>query len=168
MSDDWYVLKIPHRGEPTAFRCSGRDDFIARHYAADRSLGGSIYQKTTPRELASDFGSNEKTIADDIGDDPFLQEIADLAQAYGWDTPMYRADYTREEGEYSPEPIDEVDAISAWASHDLSAWYLCRSEAEVLEALATLEGEHAPRVGQCGPIRAAAVLRKIAGLKSSG
>lgn len=167
--NDWYVLEVPHRGNPTAFRCYGREDFISRHHAAadQKLIDGCIFQKTTVRDLASDFGSKEETITDDIEDEPFLEEVARLAQAHGWDAALYRADYARVEGEYSPEPIDELDAVSAWASHDLSGWYLCQSEAEVLQTVATLEGEHAPRVGQCGPVRAAMALRKAAGLQTN-
>lgn len=167
-TDNWITLSVPHRGNPTAATFYGQDDFLARHYAAadQARCGKCVYVKTTARELARDQGTTPEDIAAFAAkiDDAFLVEILTLGGKHGWDTPLYRADYLHAEGEYGPEPTDEVEAVSAWAGDDLSAWYLCRTSAEVTELLERLE-VNGPRIGQCGPVAAAAALRREAGIK---
>lgn len=64
-----------------------------------------IYQQTTARQLLADSGCATDSEA--------------LAAQYGWDTPLYRADYMLGQGIYQTEPVSELRAcLAAVASAD--------------------------------------------------
>jgi len=91
---------------------------------ADNDRSGLVaYEKTTARELL------------EIDDE--CEKFQELARINGLDTPLYRADYARREGDYSPEEIDEEDALIAYIGHDLHGLAVFTSADEAREALAS-------------------------------
>lgn len=161
ITDDWIVLEVPHRGEPRAYAGVGRDSYLNGTYRAAERSGRAVFDRTTARELADNFGVDADAAPAEFAEADAAW-VADLGAKHGWDTPLYRADWLLEEGAYQPEPVDEVDAAIAYNGHDLSGYYVVTSHDECLALLAHLEGDNAPRIGQCGPVRAASALRREA------
>src|SRR5690606_41634391 len=62
--------------------------------------------------------------------------IQQLADRYGTETTLYRADYAHAEGEYSDCEISEYDAVIAYLSSDLHSLKIFESDVEAREALA--------------------------------
>jgi hypothetical protein len=123
--------------------------------------GGVVYDCATPRDLAHKHG-----LADDDSPAAFGEAdaawIAEFGASWGWDTPLYRADWLEEPGEYGPAPIDPTEAAKAFLGHDLSFFLVVTSPAECREAIGKLRGENAPRFGIGGPARAAVELERAA------
>jgi len=83
----------------------------------DRSDGKVTFEKTTPRQMLDDlFGLAPERISPKDADD--VKGVVALAINHGWDTPLYRADDLLGEGVYRAEPVDEMDALLAFAVHD--------------------------------------------------
>ena len=92
-----------------------------RRAAANSNDGLIYFEQTTARELLNnELGLSPETLRNSDESD-IAWHIA-LAEAYGWDTPLYRADYMRLDDNglaiYDPTPIDELDAVIAYANHD--------------------------------------------------
>ena len=124
------AFEAPHDGHPRVLAFAGPDDFCEHYLAIGQD--DVIFEAITARELAAlaSFGaSTPETIHDDAArhdtvDDPHLAGIIDLATRYGWDTPLYRADYLAGPRPYQPEPIDKFMAVAAFAAYDLAHWHL--------------------------------------------
>jgi hypothetical protein len=107
------ILEVPHRHAPVAYSIRDLDhlrEIAHEQFARD---GRTVYECTTAGAILK----NEHPRA------------AEYAAKHGAETPLYRADYARSEGEYSPDPISEEDAILKALGSDLHA----------LRAFATLE-----------------------------
>jgi hypothetical protein len=57
------------------------------------------------------------------------------ARGYGWDTPLYRADYLLGRGVYQAEPVAEFEACFAAIKHDLKTCRMYLSDAEAAAEL---------------------------------
>jgi hypothetical protein len=157
------ILEIPHRGDPTTWRATDEADYIARTTAAhDRRMrDGPLWLAQTPREMLTDAGFPSLSApADPDDDDPAWAAIRVLAEAHGADTRLYTDSETYPE--WQTTPIDELAACDAWNGSDLSGFYRVRTMHECDATLALLESADAPRVGSCGPLRAAKALRRAA------
>lgn len=103
--------------------CIHSETSLIRAAYEDDSCGdGTVYEKTSPRQLLSNLYGVE-TLAELCALDEDEAEgsgwIIDLARAYGWDTDVYRADGYFGEGVYTPEFISEIDAAIYWIdNHD--------------------------------------------------
>lgn len=161
ITGDWIALEVPHQGEPTAWSGFGVEMYLSLTYRRAERCDRVIYERVTVRELASLSGLMADATLDDFNE---VGEawIFDLALAHGWDTPLYRSDFAGRYGEYSPNPIDEVEAAEAYNAHDLSSYSLVTSADECRDLLARLTGPNAPRIGKCGPVCAAWALRREA------
>lgn len=154
-------LSVPHRGEPTATVFANREDYIARCHAA-YSGDGVVYDVATAGDIADRHGFRVG-IGVSLADmrDAGGGWIIDLGFHHGWSTPLYRSDYLGQSA-YSPDRIDEFDACAAWAAHDESGHTIVEAAEDCTAMLGWLEGPDAPCWGQCGPLAAAAALRKSA------
>jgi hypothetical protein len=161
ITNHWIALEVPHMLEPRVYTGSGKEMYLSGTYQAAERRSGVVYECTTARELASGYGL---TINDDAEAfaDADATWVAEAGNTHGWDTPLYRADYALGEGEYRTEPVDEIEAAEAYNGHDLSFYRLITSAEECRELLDYLTGKQAPRIGKCGPVRAAAILRREA------
>ena len=159
----WLVLSIPHRGEPTTWWADNEPDFCDTVMESYADSGFVVWEQTTAAEMAANFGVSPAHSMEEFRVEGAVR-IFDLAQQYGWDTPLYRADkYNNDDGAiYQPDEISLLDACIAAAAHDVSGFYLCRNPDEYHDVYAELTGPNAPRVGQCGPRVAAAALKKEA------
>ena len=155
---DLIVLSVPHRGEPSAYRIDA-ESFCRSVEDAAGERGQDAFYSTTPRQLLSDWsGATPESTPDEDADDGWIR---DLGAAHGWDTPIYRADAILGEGVYTAEPVDRLAAAEAYEVSDLSALYVLKSETEARDLIARLLSEDAPRIGQCGPQRAAWALERL-------
>ena len=94
--------------------------------------GYTMYAETTPRQLLLEFANIAPEaaaafIADDEEWEEDREEVAQIvamAERYGWDTTLYRADYLNGTGDspvsdrYSPDAIDYESAVIAAWEHD--------------------------------------------------
>jgi hypothetical protein len=160
---EFIVLQVPHRGDPWCWSGYGRESYLRRVYASTRySAYGIIYDRSTPAELAQcNYGLSREDPPEEYNEAE-AGWLFELAQKYGWDTPIYCAAYLTGEDQYTTEPIDELDAVIACDSRDCSYYRLITSEEQFREIYRELTGPNAPRTGQCGPLVAADALRAAA------
>ena len=156
-----FILAVPHRRPPSAYICSDRADFISRMYEAAARSEGEVYTRTT---IASELDVCDYTLADAqaesaAGADP--DSLCGLAARLPPETVIYRADWIMGPGLYSTEDPGAFEAAVAYAGHDESAFYVCEGLPEAKTLLKTLRGPNAPRIGQCGPLRAADALARL-------
>lgn len=160
-------LSVPHRGDPTAHAwLNGRQQFISAMYEAAMRSDGEVFEKITAAEMATQWGLGKDAPREEF-EDADATFILDLATKHGWDTPLYRADYYNGgDTAYSSEEIDQFEAAKAYAGYDESGHWVVETKADARDLIDHLRSEHAPRVGQCGPVAAANALeREIAKLE---
>lgn len=104
-----YVVEVPPQGEPRAWFAFDDDDLLRKVAGGDAKAGHEIWDRASARELLGLF--------DERPADPGVAErypgICAFGAEFGWDTPLFRADYVREAGLYAPEPVRLVDACRA-------------------------------------------------------
>jgi hypothetical protein len=162
ITGEWIVLEVPHRGEPVSYSGFDQSDYLSATHRAAENSDGVVFERTTARELAE----NHYGLTADHSAQAFEGEgatsVYELGVKHGWDRPLYRADWLEDPGKYVTHAVDEVDAAVAYNGHDLSYYSLITTPDECREMLEYLEGDRAPRIGQCGPVRAASVLQQRA------
>jgi hypothetical protein len=122
-----YVVEVPLEGKPRAWFAFEQEDLARKAHATRKREGWTIFETATPRQLLQDCGKTPET----QGAAAEHAEIFQLADTYGWDTTLYRADYLCGQQQYRPEPIAELDACFAAIKHDLKTcrMYLSNEEA---------------------------------------
>jgi hypothetical protein len=104
-----YVLEIPEQGQPNAWFAYDDEDFSRKVAATDALQAWEIFDEVTPRELLEGAGESAQ--------EPTARErfpaICALADAHGWDTPLYRADHLLGRGVLCAEPVTERAALDA-------------------------------------------------------
>lgn len=93
-----------------------------------------IFDVATARELLGLLG---KTAVMPEARDKF-PAICNLGDEYGWDTPLYRADYLLGEGAFQPGAVIEIDACVAALTCRTKA---CKIYWSDQQATAALEGD---------------------------
>lgn len=106
------MIFVVEHGDPSQPRCwfaYDADDLLRKVAASDPLPLWQIHDRVSPRELLDLF--DETPASDGVaGRQP---AIVALGEAYGWDTPLHRADHLLPPGTYRPEPVDELDAAEA-------------------------------------------------------
>jgi hypothetical protein len=125
-----YVVEFPHQARPTAWFAFDGEDF-ARKVEAKRADDRTIFFVATPRQQLESVGC----APDSPGARTEYAGIFDLAERYGWDTILYRADYLLGEGVYQAEPASELDACVAAIAHGLRACRVYLSDGAAMAAL---------------------------------
>lgn len=103
-----FVVEIPATGpaHSHAWFAYGPDDFLRKVCATDPLPEWEVFDVATPRELLE--------MAELQPESPGVRErcpaLCALADAHGWDTPLYRADHLLGAGHFRPEPITPLDA----------------------------------------------------------
>lgn len=125
-----YVVEFPREARPTAWFAFEKQDFIRKVEA--RNVGEKvILDVATPRQqLAALGGSTDSPTARSK-----FPAVFELADRYGWDTELYRADYVFDEGVYQPDPVSELEAYAAAIGHDLEACRVYLSDQAATQAL---------------------------------
>ena len=126
-----YVVEVPPEGKARAWFAFEQKDLARKVNAAKKREGWAIFETATPRELLEVLGKTSETrgAAEEHAD------IFKLADTYGWDAMLYRADYLLGQGRYQTEPITEVDACFAAVKHGLKTCRMYLSDEEAATKL---------------------------------
>lgn len=96
-----FVVEVPHEGHPHAWFAYEGEDLLGKIATEDAFQEWEIFDQTSARELF-----------DLVGADPAAPEAAQdfpgisrLAEEFGLDTPLFRADHLLERGCYQPEAV---------------------------------------------------------------
>lgn len=110
-----YVVEIPEEGHARAWFAFDRQDFVRKVRIEKNSNDCVLFAAVTPRHLLEAAGQTPDSpgVRDEHAD------LCSLADAHGWDTVLYRADYVLEPGVYQTEPVEEFDACVGALAHDL-------------------------------------------------
>lgn len=125
------TVEIPHTGKPSCWFAFSEDDFIRKAKVAKSDVAGIVYGVNTPRELLAAQGS----VPDAAGLANSQPGIVSLANEYGWDTPLYRADYLLAPGLYQAEEVSEFVAHVAVVAKDLKACRIYQDEEQAMDCL---------------------------------
>jgi hypothetical protein len=125
-----YVVEFPHDAHPNAWFAFEQRDFIRKVLA--RHAGDlTIFASATARQQLESRG-----LTPDSSDvEAEHGEIFALAAQYGWDTPLFRADYLLGAGVQQAEPISELDAYVAAIAEDLKSCRVYLSDQAAMNAL---------------------------------
>lgn len=104
-----FVVEVPHAGEPQSWFAFDGEDLLNKVVVGDGLQPWEIHDVTTARELFS-MVEAEPGSAQALSDFPGICRLAD---EYGLDTPLYRADYALERGCYQPEAVSVEKACEA-------------------------------------------------------
>lgn len=126
-----YVVEFPHQGPVRAWFAFNREDFLQKVHAMRAREGRVIYAAMSARERLTACG-----MTPDAADAAQTHaELFALAQAHGWDTPLYRADYLLGGGVMQTEPVDEFNASVAALLQDIKTCRVHLSDAQAIAAL---------------------------------
>jgi hypothetical protein len=104
-----FVVEVPHEGHPYAWFAYEGEDLLGKVAAEDALNEWEIFDQTTPRELFELLGVPH--------DAPHAAEafpgISKMAEEYGLDTALYRADHLLERGCYQADAITIEAACEA-------------------------------------------------------
>lgn len=76
-------------------------------------LGTVVYEETSAAALADGCGLSPAATESEFAEAD-AGMVLSYGRQYGWDARLYRADYLREEGIYSPEPVNPIEACEAF------------------------------------------------------
>lgn len=111
-----FVVEVPHVGEPRAWFAFHGEDLLNKVVLDDPLQSWEIYDTATARELLSMVGEQPDTPQARSA----FPGICRLADEYGLDTTLYRADYALERGCYQPEAVSIEAACEAALQHRVS------------------------------------------------
>ncbi len=104
-----FVVEVPHVGEPHAWFAFDAEDLYRKVWAEDALQSWEVYDTTTARELLLLVG--------EVPGSPQARSafpgICKMADEFGLDTTLYRADHLLERGCYQPEPVSLQAACEA-------------------------------------------------------
>ena len=125
-----YVVEFPQDARPSAWFAFEKQDFI-RKVEARHSGDQVIFAVASPRQQLQALGHTP----DSPGGRSQCPKLFDLAERYGWDTELYRADYVFDDAEYQPEPVSELEAYAAAIGDNLEACRVYLSDQAAVQAL---------------------------------
>ncbi len=96
-----FVVEVPHSGEAHAWFAFHGEDLLSKVVAEDALQSWEVYDTTTARELLQLVGEVPGTPQARSA----FPGICRLADEYGLDTELYRADYLLERGCYQPQAV---------------------------------------------------------------
>ncbi len=130
-----FVVEFPHQGAASAWFAFDEADFAAKVLAADPRPEWEIHDQTSARELLEMGGLTPEHPEAPVR----FPGICRLAGAYGWDTPLYRADSLLGAGVFSPRAVSQADACAAALKSRLKHCLILWDETQAVHAL-----EHSP------------------------
>jgi hypothetical protein len=104
-----FVVEVPHVGEAHAWFAFDGEDLLSKVVVNDPLQSWEVYDTTTARELLSMVGETPGTPQARSA----FPGICRLADEYGLDTVLYRADYLLERGCYQPQAVTLEAACEA-------------------------------------------------------
>ena len=126
-----YVVEIPAQGDAHAWFAFNEDDLLRKVAADDRRAVHEIWDSATARELLDLFDEQPDT----AGGDERYPGIHRLGIEFGWDAPLFRADYLQEPGLYVPEPTRLIDPCRAALRARGGEWRFYEGEQHALTAV---------------------------------
>lgn len=126
-----YVVEAPTHGEAHAWFAFDEDDLLRKVATGDARAGHEIWDSASARELLDLFDERP----DSPGVDERYPGIHRLGLEFGWETPLFRADYLREPGLYVPEPTRLIDACRAALRARGGEWRFYEGEQHALIAV---------------------------------
>jgi hypothetical protein len=104
-----FVVEVPHVGDAHAWFAFDGEDLLSKVVVNDPLQSWEVYDTTTARELLSMVGEEPGTPQARSA----FPGICRLADEYGLDTLLYRADYLLERGCFQPQPVQIEAACEA-------------------------------------------------------
>ncbi len=124
-----YVVEIPQEARPRAWFAFDQDDFVRKVRA--RTWDGVLYAEGSAKALLAAEG----LMPDSVEARAALPGIFAAAETFGWETPLFRADYLFEPGAYVAEPVTEFEACVAAVADGLKACRVYLSDQSASNAL---------------------------------
>lgn len=125
-----FVVEQPEQGAARAWFAYDEADFLRKVCAQDPLPDWQVYDVATPRELL-ELTDRTPDSADARSACP---AICALADAHGWDTPLYRADHLLGAGQFRPELVGVLDAGLAALTQRGGQWRVYGSEQVAMAA----------------------------------
>lgn len=126
-----YVVEAPPQGDARAWFAFDEDDLLRKVAAGDARAAHEIWDSASARELLDLFDESP----DSVGVDERCPGVHALGIGFGWDTPLFRADYLQDRGLYTPEPVRLVDACRAALRARGGEWRFYEGEQHALIAV---------------------------------
>jgi len=126
-----YVVEAPPQGAARAWFAFDEDDLLRKVAADDEKAAHEIWDHATARELLELFDEGPGN----PGVDQRYPGICALGAEFGWDTPLFRADYLQETGLYAPAPVRLIDACRAALRARGGEWRFYEGEQHALVAV---------------------------------
>ena len=126
-----YVVEFPKQGRAHAWFAFEKQDLMRKIYVADKKKEWEIFDVVTARELLELPGKTPDT--PNVRNE--FPAICSLADQYGWDTPLYRADYLLGDGVFQLEAVSETDACVAALTQRTKACKIYWSDTQATGAL---------------------------------
>jgi len=126
-----YVVEAPPQGTPRAWFAFDEADLLRKVAATDPRGAHEIWDCASARELLELFDARPG----DAGLDDTCPGLCALGREFGWDTPLFRADYLQAPGLYAPEPVRLVDACRAALRARGGEWRFYEGEQHALIAV---------------------------------
>lgn len=126
-----YVVEAPPQGTPRAWFAFDEGDLLRKVAADDDKAAHEIWDQATARELLDMFDLQPGSA--DV--DQRCPGIGALGAEFGWDTPLFRADYLQQPGLYAPEPVRLIDACRAALRARGGEWRFYEGEQHALVAV---------------------------------
>lgn len=126
-----FVVEQPDQGAARAWFAYNDGDFLSKVCAQDSLPEWEVFDVATPRELL------EMTARTPESPDArsACPAICALADAHGWDAPLYRADHLLGAGHFRPEPISALDAGMAALTQRGGQWRIYGNEEVAMAAI---------------------------------
>lgn len=126
-----YVVHAPPAGQAHAWFAFDEDDLLRKVAADDARETHEIWDRASARELLDLFDETPES----VGVAERYPGIATLGSEFGWDSPLYRADYLQAPGLYAPETVRLVDACRAALRARGGDWRFYEGEQHALIAV---------------------------------
>ncbi|MEY2891999.1 MAG: hypothetical protein RJA98_1907 [Pseudomonadota bacterium] len=127
-----FVVEQPDASAARAWFAYDAADFLRKVCAQDPLPEWAVFDVVTPRELLEQAGDLTPDSAAVREANPALCALAD---AHGWDTPLYRADHLLGLGTFRPEPVSPLDAGMAALTQRGGQWRIYGHEDVAMAAV---------------------------------
>lgn len=125
-----HIVEFPQQGRAHAWFAFDKQDLMRKIYVSDTRTECEIFDVVTARELLE--------LLDQTVDSPSVRDefpaICSLGDEYGWDTPLYRADYLLGAGVFQTEAVTETDACVAALAQRSTACKIYWSDTQAMAA----------------------------------
>ena len=126
-----FVVEVPPQAAAHAWFAFDEGDLLRKVANEDARQEHEIWDRASARELLDLFDLHPDS--PDVDDSH--PGLCALATEFGWDTPLFRADYLQQPGLYAPEPVRLIDACRAALRARGGEWRFYEGEQHALIAV---------------------------------